>query len=93
MRGPTAFDGPTAQEVRRLVELKRKYDPTNFFPPQPEHPAGSSDGTSQGLASESTGHGSRIGSYSPGQSAYASSGSPVSVATDAPYFAATSLTG
>ena len=42
---------------------------------------------------ESSGHGRRTGRYSPGQSAYASSGSPVSFAADAPYFAATSLTG
>lgn len=43
--------------------------------------------------SEERGHARRTGTYSPGQSAYASSGSYVSSATDAPYFAATSLTG
>ena len=41
----------------------------------------------------SSGHGSRTGVWSPGQSAYASSGSYVSFAADASYFAATSLTG
>ena len=45
------------------------------------------------FVSGSTGHGSRTGRYSPGQSAYASSGLSVSFAADAPYFAATSLTG
>lgn len=46
-----------------------------------------------GFASGPTGHGRRTGVHSPGQSAYASSGSSVSFATDAPCFAATSLTG
>ena len=50
-------------------------------------------GVRHGFASESSGQGRRTGTYSPGQSAYASSGSPVSFAADAPYFAATSLTG
>ena len=44
-------------------------------------------------AGHASGHGRRTGRYSPGQSAYASSGSSVSFATDAPCFAATSLTG
>jgi hypothetical protein len=38
-------------------------------------------------------HGTRAGACSPGQSAYASSPLVVSFATDAPCFAATSLTG
>jgi hypothetical protein len=42
---------------------------------------------------DSTGHGRRTGVKSPGQSAYALSGSSVSFSTEAPYFAATSLTG
>jgi hypothetical protein len=46
-----------------------------------------------GFASESSGQARRVGAYSPGQSAYASSGSSVSFAADAPYLAATSLTG
>jgi hypothetical protein len=50
-------------------------------------------GTPYGFASDSSGQGSRTGRYSPGQSAYASSGSSVSFAADAPYFAATSLAG
>ena len=41
----------------------------------------------------SSGHANRVGTYSPGQSAYASSGSSVSFTADAPYFAAGSLTG
>ena len=50
-------------------------------------------GRSHDFVSESSGHGRRTGRYSPGQSAYASSGSSVSFTADAPYFAATSLTG
>jgi hypothetical protein len=49
--------------------------------------------TRHGLMPETSGHGRRTGTYSPGQSAYASSPSLVSLAADAPYFAATSLTG
>jgi len=47
----------------------------------------------QAFASEPGGQCSRTGVYSPGQSAYASSGLSVSFAADAPYLAATSLTG
>ena len=49
--------------------------------------------TRYGFASGTNRHGRRTGRYSPGQSAYASSASLVSLAADAPYFAATSLTG
>ena len=49
--------------------------------------------TGQGLVSASSGHGRRTGMYSLGQSAYASSGSSVAVATDAPNLAAAALTG